>query len=123
MGGELTFYEMIPSCLSTCDQDEAEKAISGRSARLLRKYSVPVVTVADLYRENLAPRPVLLLSVDTEGHDMDVLRGVDWVTMRPEIVICEANDEAAKSAIRDYLGSHGYECLKVMGCNLIFARS
>jgi hypothetical protein len=64
--------------------------LSSESALLLHKYSVPTTTVAELYRTHLAPRPVSLLSVDTEGNDIAVLRGVDWGEMHPEIVICEA---------------------------------
>ena len=119
--GELTFYEMVPSLLSTCVPEEANEILSTGKAKLLREYSVPVVTVAELYRKHLAPRTVSLLSVDTEGHDIAVLRGVDWEMMHPEIVICEANDETKGSEIRRFLADHGYECLKVMGCNLVFA--
>src|ERR1035437_1841015 len=91
-----TFYEMIPSVLSTCDPNEVEKMLSSGSDLLLHKYSVPTTTVAELYRTHLAPRAVLLRSVDTEGHDMAVLRGVDWREMHPEIVICEANDDGKR---------------------------
>ena len=120
MGGDLTFYEMIPSCLSTCDPEEVEYALSVRSAKLLRKYSVPVVTVADLYHTHLAPRTISLLSIDTEGHDMAVLRGNNWDAIRPEIVICEANDESMKAEVSGYLAKYGYDCCNILGCNLIF---
>jgi FkbM family methyltransferase len=120
--GEVTFYEMIPSVLSTCNSDEAEKAVSGGTARMLRKYPVPVTTVAALYRTHLAPNPVLVLSVDTEGHDLAVLQGVDWVSMRPEVVICEGNDDVRRSEITEFLAGRGYECYKQMGCNLMFSQ-
>jgi len=119
-GGDLTFYELIPSVLSTCDPDEADSALSKRSARLLHKYSVPVVTVADLYRTYLAPHTISLLSIDTEGHDLAVLRGNNWEVMRPEIVICEANDEPRNDEISGFLAGYGYDRAKSMGCNLLF---
>jgi len=118
--GDLTFYEMIPSVLSTCDPEEVRDMISSGAARLLHEYAVPTTTVAELYRTHLAPRPVSLLSVDTEGHDMAVLRGVDWGVMHPEIVICEANDDGKGQEIRQFLAGHGYRCLKILGCNLVF---
>ncbi len=119
--GALTFYEMIPSVLSTCDPDEAKTIVSGRSARLFHEYSVPITTVAELYRKHLAPHPLSLLSIDTEGHDMAVLRGVDWEGMHPEIIVCEANDEAKVSEVSNFLDGHGYRCLTVLGCNLLFS--
>lgn len=120
--GEMTFYELVPSVLSTCDSDEAEKAVNGGTARLLRKYPVAVTTVAALYRAHLAPNPVLVLSVDTEGHDLAVLKGVDWDSMRPEVVICEGNDDDKQSEITEFLAARGYECFKQMGCNLMFSQ-
>ena len=119
--GDLTFYEMVPSVLSTCNPDEAKAMLASGSVSLLGQYTVPVVTVADLYRKHLAPQPVSLLSIDTEGHDLPVLRGIDWKTMRPELVICEANDPVTGTAITEFLATEGYQCLKALGCNKIFA--
>jgi FkbM family methyltransferase len=118
--GSLIFYEVIPACLSSCNTGEAKNLLSKERALLLREYPVPVVTVADLYQKYLAPRPISLLSIDTEGNDIAVLRGIDWVVMRPEVVICEANDDASGSEIRHFLTEYGYECLKVLGVNLVF---
>ena len=120
--GNLTFYEMVPSCLSTCDLSEVEHAVSARSARLMREYSVPVVTLAELYRTHLSSRTVSLLSIDTEGHDMAVLRGNDWKILRPEVVICEAMNESQQAEIETFLAPCGYDRAKILGCNLLFVR-
>jgi FkbM family methyltransferase len=118
--GDLKFYELIPSVLSTCEPAEARKMISTGTAKLFREYSVPMTTVSELYRKYLAPHPILLLSVDTEGHDMAVLRGIDWDEIRPEIVICEANDDSKRSEVSKFLAGYGYEIAKMLGCNLLF---
>lgn len=65
--GDLTFYEMVPSVLSTCKQDEVQAMLANGSASLLGEYTVPVVTIDDLYRKHLAPRPVLLLPSTQRG--------------------------------------------------------
>ncbi|QNI30773.1 FkbM family methyltransferase [Alloacidobacterium dinghuense] len=121
--GDLRFYEMIPSVLSTCDPQEAANMIAAGSAKLFREYSVPMMSVADLYHTHLAPHPISLLSVDTEGHDMAVLRGVDWELIQPEIVICEANDDIRRLEISQFLTSHCYENIKSLGCNMLFRHS
>lgn len=118
--GRLTFYEMIPSVLSTCDLDEVEGVLSRRSGKLLRTSTVQVFTATDLYRKYMAPRPIDLLCVDTEGHDLAVLQGVDWSSVCPEIVVCEANEIDAEIKIRQFLAGCGYSCLKVLGGSLIF---
>jgi FkbM family methyltransferase len=119
--GDLTFYEMTPSVASTCDPDLAKRLLSSGAGRLVREYTVPVLTVADLYRTNMANRRISLLSTDTEGNDMAVLRGIDWEVMRPEVIICEANNESKGSEINTFLAGQGYECIKVLGCNRIFS--
>jgi FkbM family methyltransferase len=118
--GDLTFYEMVPSVLSTCSAEEAESMTSNNSALLLRSYTVPVMTVDDLYRKYVAPRPVSLLSVDTEGHDLAVLRGIDWKIMHPDMIICEAINSAAGHKISELLTEQRYKCIKSLGCNNIY---
>lgn len=118
--GTLRFFEIVPSLLSTCDPQEAAKTLQAQGALLLDEYTVPIVTVAHLYRKHLAPAPIALLSVDTEGHDLAVLRGIDWHSMRPEVVICEANDAPTEEAVKSLLGGQKYECVKSLGCNRIF---
>ena len=119
--GQLTFYEVIPSVLSTCETAVFEELLSSGKAILLNKYTVPVVTVAELHRERLQSCPVSLLSVDTEGHGMDVLCGVDWEAMHPEVVICEANTDSRQEEITRFLSERGYKRAAQTGCNLIFS--
>jgi FkbM family methyltransferase len=119
--GELNFYELIPHFLSTCEPQEAKARLSSKSTKLIGEYTVPVVTVAELYRKYLAPQPVSLLSVDTEGHDIHVLRGIDWKSLRPEVIICEGNDDISKSTIAGFLAERGYKAIKDFGCNTIYS--
>jgi FkbM family methyltransferase len=118
--GSLTFYEMIPSVLSTCDSERAKLALSKGEALLHRQYTVPVITVSDIYRKYLAGRPVDLLSIDTEGHDLAVLRGVDWREIRPRMVICEAHNAQVAAATTDLFAAQGYQHVKSLGYNLMF---
>jgi FkbM family methyltransferase len=119
--GQLTFYELWPSVLSTCDAVEVQRTLAGGRASLLRQYTVPLVTVDKIYRDHLFPRPVSLLSVDTEGHDLSVLKGIDWSILRPEIVICEANNPAAEQSVVEFLRNLNYRSVKTCGVNRIFA--
>jgi FkbM family methyltransferase len=119
--GALTFYEMIPSVLSTCDSEEAMRTLSKGEAIVYRKYTVLVMTVAEIYRKYLATRPIDLLSIDTEGHDMAVLRGVDWTEIRPKIVICEAHNDKVGDEITEFLAAREYEHVASIGYNRFFA--
>jgi FkbM family methyltransferase len=120
--GKLIFREMIPAVLSTCDKQESEELICNGSARLWSEYTVPVLTVSELYRVHLAPNPVSLLSVDTEGFDLNVLRGVDWDCIRPEVIVCEANNAESSTETMRFLAERDYEPIITLGCNKIFVR-
>ena len=119
--GSLTFYEMIPAVLSTCDPETARQTLSKGEALLHREYTVPVVTVADIYREYLPGRQVDLLSIDTEGHDLAVLRGVNWAEIRPKLVICEAHNEIVGASTTEFFATQGYDHVRSLGYNLLFA--
>ena len=52
------------------------------------------------------PRDFGLLTIDTEGHDFQVLRGANLTRYRPRVIITEKNpDDEEKFA---YLRAHGY---------------
>ena len=50
---------------------------------------VPVRTLDSLLDEAEAPKPIDLLSVDVEGHELDVLRGFDFARWKPRLILLE----------------------------------
>jgi FkbM family methyltransferase len=73
---------------------------------------VRVVTLADTLREQ-GIRSIDFLKIDTEGFDLQVLRGHDW-SIRPEVILTEFDEIKTRHlghtyrAIGDLLLSHGY---------------
>jgi FkbM family methyltransferase len=47
-------------------------------------------------------------TIDVEGHELEVLRGLSLDRFRPGIVIVEAGDEGAAAAVRSHLKGSGY---------------
>jgi len=74
---------------------------------------LPLTKVLD---EHCPGRRVDLLSVDCEGHDMEVLQSLDWERYRPTVVISEdfeqftngATPSASSSAMRTFLLAQDY---------------
>jgi FkbM family methyltransferase len=60
----------------------------------------------ELLIEADAPRSIDLLSLDVEGAEMEVLRGVDHSRFRFKYMCIESR---SKDKLVEYLGSHGYE--------------
>ena len=50
---------------------------------------MPVRTLDEILTEARAPSPIDLLSVDVEGHELDVLRGFDFARWRPRLILLE----------------------------------
>ena len=71
---------------------------------------VPALRLDTLLKRHGISR-IDLLVIDTEGHDYEILRGLDFTRLRPVLVMFEhqhlsAGDKVAASTL---LGTHGYE--------------
>lgn len=122
--GVLPFFEMIPDVLSTCNSEEADRLVLSGTAVLLRRHEIGVVTLAEICRKYLASRGLNLLSIDTEGLDLQVLKGLDWRAVVPELIICEfATPVHAVDGLPGFLSERGYQHLKDLGCNSIWGKS
>jgi len=67
---------------------------------------VKVLPLRDVLEDVKFPR-LDLLSIDVEGHELEVLKGMDFTKWHPKFVIVEDTHNA--EAIREYLASFGYE--------------
>ncbi len=76
---------------------------------------VPVRTLDALLIEANAPRPIDFLSVDVEGHEIEVLRGFDFARWRPRLVLIE--DHVMDRHLHSYLVAHGYVWIRRTGLN------
>lgn len=85
-----------------------------------RTISVPVVTLDEVL--NGAP-DVDFISIDVEGTEMDVLRGLDLERFRPRAIVVEANHPAEGRRMQNHLRTSGYRLGRVLKQNLFFAAS
>jgi FkbM family methyltransferase len=121
-GKRLEFSELIPAGFSTFDRAAAANLIENGRALLLQRYDVEILPLTEIYRATLFPAPVDLLSIDTEGWGLDVLRGIDFAVLRPRVIVIEMNGGREDAEIRQFVLGEGYEALKTYGCNDIFER-
>jgi FkbM family methyltransferase len=102
------------------DEDELRRRYNGRGLpfRGTQTITVPAVTLNALL--NGAPNPDLL-SIDVEGTEMDVIRGLDLDRYRPRTMVIEANNPADGNQMRKYLRRFGYRQARSLKQNLFFA--
>jgi FkbM family methyltransferase len=74
--------------LSTLHQDIASE--HARAGFVLAPVQVDTCTLSDVWDEHVGGREVHFLKIDVEGSEQLVLRGNDWHTNRPWIVVIES---------------------------------
>lgn len=76
---------------------------------------VPTRTLDSILAEAEAPVPVDLLSVDVEGHEIEVLSGLNFAHWQPLLILVE--DHVGNLRTHRYLKSKGYRLIRRLGFN------
>jgi len=90
-----------------------EFAITGAVSR--GTIAVPVRTLDDILEEAGAPAPIDFVSIDTEGHEVEVLRGFDIARWRPGLILIE--DHVTSLATHRFFSRTGYRLIRRTGLN------
>lgn len=80
-----------------------------------RVIEVPVRTLDDVLMEARAPVGFELLSIDVEGHELEVLSGFELARWRPRLILLE--DHVTDLAKHRYLTGAGYRLIRRFGNN------
>jgi len=107
-GGTMPLHVAGP--LSSLDRDRMAPG-----AKLETVIEVPVRTLDDILEEASAPYPIDLLSIDVEGHELEVMLGFDFGHWRPRLVMME--DHVGSLTKHWYLQSRGYRLIRRVGNN------
>lgn len=108
-----------------------------------RESAIVETVTLEQYLTRLRLKNVGFLKVDTEGHDLLVLRGFPWQKIKPEVILCEFEDRKTKilgytyydlasflvgkgydvflsewHPIIEYGKSHKWNCLKIFPADL-----
>jgi FkbM family methyltransferase len=95
----------IAGALSALDRDRMAPG-----AKADRVIEVPVRTLDDILSEAGAPAPLDFLSVDVEGHELEVLSGFDFTRWRPRLVLLE--DHVGNLDKHRFLRTAGYRLIR-----------
>jgi FkbM family methyltransferase len=72
-------------------------------------------TLDDILAEAEAPAPIDFVSIDVEGHEVEVLRGFDLKHWRPRLLLIE--DHVSSLAVHRFLTRSGYRLMRRTGVN------
>jgi FkbM family methyltransferase len=77
--------------------------------------AVPTRTLDAILQEANAPIPLDFLSIDVEGHEIEVFRGFDFARWRPNLILVE--DHVHNLDTHRYLKANGYRLVRRLGFN------
>ena len=83
---------------------------------------VPAKTLTSILDEANAPRQISVLSVDVEGHEMQVLRGTDFNKYQFRLIFIEAMEDEEAAITEAFMMGRGYQYARTVGGNLVFCK-
>jgi FkbM family methyltransferase len=108
----LTYYAFEEPALNTLDpQGYALHTASG--SKLLFKKEIKTQRLDEILEKHLPPNQAIsFMSVDVEGHDLQVLQSNNWQKFRPSFVLAEVLSKNVKEVLEDkvtvFLEQQGY---------------
>ncbi|MDN3584421.1 FkbM family methyltransferase [Mucilaginibacter flavus] len=82
------FYVMDDSVLNTFSLEEAQKMVIEHQRKIIKKISVPLVSVNDIIASHFSAH-TLILSLDVEGLDYQILASINYKQQRPGLICVE----------------------------------
>jgi FkbM family methyltransferase len=110
--------------LNTFSREQADTLVKRSNGRysIAQVLKVPLLNINDLMRKHWNGPPNLL-SIDTEGFDLQILRSLDFKRMRPDVICAETLEIGARRVVPDILQllvQQGYEVRGGSFVNTIF---
>jgi hypothetical protein len=84
-------------------------------ARTDHTIMVPTRTLDSVLEEAEAPLPIDFLSIDVEGHELEVLSGFSFARWQPYLILVE--DHVGSLRTHGFLKRNGYRLIRRLGFN------
>lgn len=108
-GLNLKFVETENRELSTLVEFKNSDSNASDRISISGEYLVQTITLTEVLREYNFPRNFEYLSIDTEGSELEVLKGLDFDQFSPILITIEHNFTANRELIREFLSVFGYQ--------------
>lgn len=113
----------VPFCCDdVCSGISDKTHIHANRNPMAKKISVKARSLASILDEYLADlgEEIDLISVDCEGHDMEVLRSNDWSRFRPKLILVENHRQSKDSDPEVFLAQYGYHFISRLGLTDVY---
>ncbi|GJG86378.1 hypothetical protein tb265_15590 [Gemmatimonadetes bacterium T265] len=120
-----TFTEFDDNLVSSLDDSHVSEWSRHRSIRA--RHRVTTQPLADILDAHNAPHDFELLTVDVEGHDLEVLRSLRMPQYRPYVIVVELHGfdlySATHESVVALLADNGYRMVAFAKPNGFFLRT
>lgn len=89
------------------------------TAKVISVKARSLASILDEYLADLGEE-IDLLSVDCEGHDMEVLRSNDWSRFKPKLILVENHRQSKDSDPEVFLEQFGYYLMSRLGLTDVY---
>lgn len=108
---QVTFHKAKEDSVSTIDETRLVEWKNHFEFSDSDQITVVTQTLNAILEKNLSPeRPIDLLTIDVEGHDLQVLKGLNFNKYRPKIIVIEMHEfhDIESTEIYQHLTAEGY---------------
>jgi len=124
VNGTMTFFRMRDPSLSTFSEEEARRRSTEYGMAIESESKAPVRRIAEILAEHrFVPD---FLSIDVEGHEMEILQTYDFQNHRPAVICVESlafstrGDGAKNHEVCSYVSGQGYRVYADTLINTLF---
>ncbi len=116
-GGEATLH--IPQGAETLASISEGSTQMSRMLQSTSAYTTVTVTetTLDHILSDAGAKQVDFITIDVEGHELEVLRGFSLGRWKPRVVIIEDNSSGTNDEVLNYMKLRGYVRVRNTGCN------
>ena len=127
MKEKLSFYVFNPPTLSTFDFNSKEEYIA-KGYDYVKSIMVEVLPIREIINQYCKNTIIDFISIDVEGHEIEVLEGFNNLNNLPKLICLESLDlkfekKETFDEILDTLKNLGYIKIKEIGVNVFFEKT
>ena len=82
--------------------------------------TVPTSPLSNILDERMPHTRIDFLSIDCEGHDLQVLQTFDFLHRKPLVIAAEDSTVSTDSPLCSFLQTQGYDCMSHIGLTKVF---
>lgn len=116
--GDLMSFAPEISYLDTKDWQNGSKQFLNRN-EIVTETWVPAKTLNQILMDLKSPKNIDFISIDVEGAELEVLRGIDFSTYSFQLLCIETYNQ---KSILDFMSAKGYNAINYVAQNLIFQK-